>query len=130
MDHQVAQRRRQADGVVELGELLAIGVGHRAGQVHHQVAGDVGLRLELLDVVLVGLGVDEPVDVVGIVPLRVLAMLAELHGEAVKRTRVQSLQETLHNELRAQVEPRDLSNDFRLQILFRGRHEMQLTRLV
>ena len=30
VDHQVAQGRRQADGVLELGQLLPVGVGHRA----------------------------------------------------------------------------------------------------
>ena len=68
MDHQVAQRRGQADAVFELRQLLAIRVAHRAAQIHHQVAGDVGLGLELLDVVLVGLGVDQPVDVSGSSP--------------------------------------------------------------
>ena len=99
VDHQVAQRGGQADRVVELGQLLAVGVAHRAAQVHHQVAGDVRLGLELLDVVLVGLGVDQPVDVLGIVAGRVLAMLAELDREAVERAGVQPLQETLDDEL-------------------------------
>ena len=68
VDHQVAERGGQADGIVELGQVLAIGVAHRSAQIHHQIAGDVGLRLELLDVELVGLGVDQPVDVFGISP--------------------------------------------------------------
>jgi hypothetical protein len=67
VDHQVAQRRGQADRVVELGQLLAVRVAHRPAQVHHQIAGDVRLGLELLDVVLVRLGVDQPVDVLRIV---------------------------------------------------------------
>ena len=63
VDHQVAERRGQADAVLELGQLLAVGVAHRPGQVHHEVAGQVRLGLELLDVEPVGLGVDVPVDV-------------------------------------------------------------------
>ena len=110
--------------VVELGQLLAIRVAHRAAQVHHQVAGDVGLGLELLDVVLVGLGVDQPVDVLRVVAGGVLAVLAELDRKAVKRAGVQALQKALDDELRAQVEPRDLADDFRLQIFFDGRHDM------
>ena len=122
MDHQVAQGRGQADAVVELGQLLAIRVAHRAAQVHHQVAGDVGLGLELLDVVLVGLGVDQPVDVLRIVAGRVLAMLAELDRKAVKRAGVQALQEALDDELGAQIEPGNLPDHLGLQILLNGGH--------
>ena len=67
----------------------------------HQIAGDVGLGLELFDVVLVGLGVDQPVDVLGIVARRVAAMLGELDREAVERAGVQPLQKALHDELGA-----------------------------
>ena len=78
--------------VVELGQLLPVREAHRLAEVHHQVAGDVGLGLELLDVVLVGLGEDQPVDVLGVVAVRVAAVLAELDREAVKRAGVQPLQ--------------------------------------
>ena len=101
VDHQVAERGRQADRVIELGQLLPIGVAHRTAQVHHQVAGDVGLGLELLDVILVGLGVDQPVDVLRIVAGRVFAVFAELDREAVERAGVQPVQKALHDELRA-----------------------------
>ena len=101
VDHQVTEGGRQADGVIELGQLLAIGVAHRAAQIHHQVAGDVGLRLEFLHVILVGLGVDQPVDVLGIVAGRIFAVLAELHRKAVERAGVQAVQKPLDDELRA-----------------------------
>ena len=122
VDHQPAERGGQADAVFELGQFLAKRVAHRAAEIHHQVAGDVGFGLEFFDVVLVGLGVDEPVDVVRIVAGRVLAVLAELDGEAVKRAGVQALQKAADDELCAQIEPRDLANDFRLQIFFDGGH--------
>ena len=125
VDHQVAECRGEADRVFELRQLLPIGVAHRAAQIHHQVAGDVGLGLELLDVVFVGLGVDQPVDVLGIVAGSVLAMLAEFDREALKRAGVQALQETLDDELRAQIEPLDLADHLRLQIFFRGGHGRQ-----
>ncbi len=57
-----------------------------------------------------------------IVAGRVLAMLAELDREAVKRAGVQALQEALDDELRAQVEPRDLADHLGLQIFFDGGH--------
>ena len=56
VDHHVAERGREADAVLELGQLLAIGVTHRAREIHHQVAREVRLGLELLDVEAVGLG--------------------------------------------------------------------------
>ena len=54
-----------------------------------------------------------------IVAGRVLAMLAELDREAVKRAGVQALQETLDDELRAQIEPRDLADRLRASDIFR-----------
>ncbi|MEX0937076.1 MAG: hypothetical protein WDZ59_04390 [Pirellulales bacterium] len=49
-------------------------------------------------------------------------MLAELDGKPMKRAGVQPLQETLNDELRAQVEPSDLPDDLGLEILFDGRN--------
>ena len=122
MDHQVAERRRQADGVLELGQLLPVGVGHRRAQVHDQVAGDVGLGLELLEVILVGLGVDVPVEVLEIVAGDVLAVLGELDGEALKRAGVQAGEEALDDELGPQIEPGDLADDFGPQVFLGGSH--------
>src|SRR5690606_4991795 len=90
--------------------------------IHQQVAGDVRLGLVLLDVVPVGFGVDEPVDVLGIIPLRVAAMLAELDAEAVKRAGVQAAQESLDDESRPQVEPADGADDFGSEVLLSGAH--------
>ena len=118
MHHQVRQCRRQTDGVLELRQLLPVGVGHALRQVHQQIAGDVRLGLILLDVVPVGLGVDEPVDVLRIVPLRVAAMLRKLDAEAVKRRRMQPGQKPLDDEPRTQIQPRYRADNFGLEVGF------------
>ena len=123
VDHQVPQRRGQADAVVELGQLLAIRVGHARREIHHQVPGDIGLRLVLLDVEPIGLGVDQPVDQLGVVSLDVAAVFAEFDREPVKRAGVQSAQKTPDDELRPQVQPSHVADDFRLQVLFDRGHE-------
>ena len=106
------ERRGEADRIVELRQLLPVRESHRLAEVHAQIAGDVRLRLELLHVVLVGLREHQPVDVFWIVPRRLLAMLRELDGEAMKGAGMQSLQESLDDELRAEVKPFDLVDDF------------------
>ena len=104
VNHQVTQRRRQTDPIVELGQLLLVRESHRATEVHRQIARDVGFRFELLDVILVRLGVHQPIDILGIVAGGVLAMLTELHRESVKRTRMQPLQKAFDDKLGAQVQ--------------------------
>jgi hypothetical protein len=116
VNHQVRQRGCQADGVVELRQLLPVGVGHAFREVHQQIAGDVRLGLILLDVKAVGLGVDEPVDVFGIVPLRVPPVLAELDAEPVKRAGVHPAEKPLDDEPRPQIEPGDGLDDFGFQV--------------
>ena len=49
-------------------------------------------------------------------------MLAELDREAVEGAGVQAVQEPLHDELRAEIQPLDLADDFGLQVLLGGRH--------
>ena len=123
MNHQVAQRRGQADGVLEFGQLLPVGVGHRLTQVHDQVAGQVRFRFELLQVILVGLGEDVPIEVLQVVPGHVLAVLAEFDREALKGAGVQAREEALDDELRAQVEPSHLADDLGPEILLGRTHE-------
>ncbi len=120
VDHQVAQGRGQADAVLELRQLLAVGVAHRPGEVHHEVAGEVGLGLELLDVEPVGLGEDRPVDVGDVVARGVLAVLGELDREPLERAGVQPRDEPLDDELGAQVEPRDLADHLGLEVFLGG----------
>ena len=117
-NHQVSQGGGQTDRVVEFCQFLLVRVSHRLTQIHDQVARDIGLRLKFLDVILVGLGEDLPVNILQVVAVRVLAMFAELDTEPVKRTGVQSVQETLHDELGPQVKSLDLVDDFRFKVFF------------
>ena len=73
---------------------------------------------------LVGLGVDEPVDAFGIVASGVLAMLAELDRKALIGAGMQPLQKAPHDELRAEIQPGDLPHDGRLQVFLDGSHRV------
>src|SRR5205807_296902 len=90
---------------------------------------DVRLRLKLLEVVLVGLGVDAPVEILQVIAGHVLAVLAELDGEAVERAGVQARQEALDDELGAQVEPGHLADDFGPQVFLRRAHDFHHSRI-
>ena len=127
VNHQPAEGGRQRDRVVEFGELLPVGVGHRRAGIDREVAGDVGLGLKLLHIVLVGLGVDQPVDVLRVVARGVLAVLAELDREALVGTGMEPLQEALDDELGAEIEPGDLPHHLGLQVfLDRAGHQQSL----
>lgn len=101
MHHQVGQRRGEADRVVEFSQLLPVGVAHRLAEIHRQISGDIGLGLELLDVVLVGFRIDQPVNILRVVAGGIAAVFAELDGETLERAGMQSLQETFDDELGA-----------------------------
>ena len=87
--HQVAERGREARAVLELRH-AARAVPHRAAHVEHQVAIEVGLLFELLDVVAIAARVDLPVDRRQIVAGDVLAVFGELDAEAFERAAVQA----------------------------------------
>ena len=110
--HQIGQSSRQANAIVELGQLLSIGVVHRLAQVHHNVAGDVGFRLVFFDVIPLGLRVRLPIDILGIVTMRIKPMFTEFGGESVVRTRVHPLQESANNHLGTEIESFDLRGQF------------------
>ncbi len=57
----------------------------------------------------------------------VLAVLAELDGEALEWAGVQAGQEALDDELGAQVKTGDLADDLGLEILFRVAHVASAT---
>jgi hypothetical protein len=59
--HQVAERRGQTGGVLELGN-AARPVRHRTADVNHQLAVEVGFLLEFLDVVAIAAREHLPVD--------------------------------------------------------------------
>ena len=82
--HQIAERRREAGGVVELRD-AARGVCHRSADVDEQLAVKVGFLFELLDVVAVAPRVDLPVHRGEVVAGDVLAVLGELDAEALER---------------------------------------------
>ena len=77
VDDEVAERGGQALGVVEPGAVLAR-ESHRAAAVEHDVAAQVGLGLELLEVVAVGAGEDAPVEPPDVVAGDVVAVLGKL----------------------------------------------------
>ncbi|MFV2066328.1 MAG: hypothetical protein ACC645_05060 [Pirellulales bacterium] len=58
-----------------------------------------------------------------VVPGGVLAMFTEFDRESVKRAGVETLQIPLDDEPRAEIEPRNLADDFRFQVLF-GRNDL------
>ncbi len=119
-DHQVTKGRRQADPVFKFRQLLSVSVPHRRREIHHEVARQIRLGLEFLDVKPVGLGVHVPVDVSNVVTGRVLAMLGEFHRETLERAGVQPRDEPLDNESCAQIQPRNLPDHLRLQIFLRS----------
>ncbi len=129
MDHQVTERSCQANTVVELRQFLAIGVGHRGAEIHDQIAGHIGLGLELLQIILVGLGIDVPVEILQIIAGNVFAMFGKFNGESLKRTGMQTGQKTFDDELRLQIESSDLIDDFGTKILFGVGHEAILKAL-
>lgn len=144
VDHQVAKGCRQADRILELRESLLFRAGrrkqmlragnfglfhlsnttpiHRGRQVHHQIAGDVRLRLEFLDVVAIGLGINVPVEVLQIVAGRVLAMFRELDRKALEGAGMQAGEKPFDDELGPQVEPSNLGDDIRTKKTFRSGH--------
>ena len=87
--HQVRERRRQVRAVLELRH-AARAVAHRRADVEQEVAPEVGLFLELLDVVAIGARVDLPVDRRQVVARDVLPVLGELDAEALERAAVQA----------------------------------------
>ena len=101
MNHHVAQCGSQADCIIEFGEVLPIGVPHTFREVHQQIALNIRLGLILLDVITVGLGIHEPVDVFRVVSLCITAVFTEFDREAVKGRGMQTLQKSFDDKLGA-----------------------------
>ena len=74
----------------------------------------VGLLLVLLEVELVGLGPDLPVDVADVVARHVLAVLGELDGEAVVRAGMHPGDVALDHHAGLQVQPLEASQRLRI----------------
>ena len=79
---EIAEGGGERAGVGELRGAAGARELHRAGVIDDELDLDVGLVLELLDVVAVGLGVGAPVDVADVVARRVELVLAELDRAA------------------------------------------------
>ena len=99
---------------LQLRDVLARGVGHRLAGVEQQVEQEVGLLLVLLEVELVGLGPDLPVDVADVVAGHVLAVLGELDGEAVVGAGVHARDVALDEQPGLEVEPLEASQRLRI----------------
>ena len=108
--HQVAERRGQARGVLELAR-PARPVRHRPADVDQQVTVEVGFLLELLDVVPIAAREDLPVDRREIVAADVLAVLGELDAEALERAAVEARQEAFDDRLRLELERAEARDD-------------------
>ena len=93
-EQEIGERRGQRAGVLALG-VRRRAEAHRAAQVDEQVAAQVRLVLEPLDVVAVGAGEEPPVEIARVVAGRVRAILAELDREAVVRAAMDAGVETL-----------------------------------
>ena len=113
--HQVAERRREARAVLELRHRVMRPVAHRAADVEHQVAVEVRLLLELLDVVAIAARVDLPVDGGDVVAGNVLAVLGELDAEALERAAVQAGQQPFDDGPRLQLERAEARHDRRVE---------------
>ena len=87
VDDEVAERGGETLGVVEPGAVLAR-ESHRAAAVEHDVAAQVGLGLEFLEVIAVGACEDAPVEPPDVVAGDVVAVLGELDAGASVRAAV------------------------------------------
>jgi len=103
---EVGDRGGGGPGIIPLG-VRARAVAHRPAGVDDQVAAEVRLVLEPLDVVAVRAGEQLPVDVPGVVAGGVFAILAELDGEAVIGAPVDPLDEPLDRHPRPDLEALD-----------------------
>ena len=79
------------------------------------MAVEIGLLLELLDVVAIAARVDLPVDRGEIVARHVLAILGELDAEALERAAVQTGEEALDDRARLELERAETRDDRRVQ---------------
>ena len=107
--------------------IAARAVAHRAADVEQEVAIEVRLLLELLDVVAIAARVDLPVDRRRSSPGMVLPVLGELDAEALERAAVQARQEPFDDRPRLQLERAEARDDRRIEKLgVRARVELAI----
>src|SRR5581483_9534886 len=91
LQNQVRQGRSDALGVVELGQGSRLTlIAHAFAGIKHEVADQVGLFLVLLEIELVGLTEDFPVDITQVVARRILAVFGKLDRKAMVGAAMQS----------------------------------------
>ena len=88
---------------------------HRIADVQDDVAAQVGFFLELLDVILVGLGPDLPVEMANVVAGGVFAVLHEFDAVPEERTAVHARDEAFDHEAGPQIEARNAGDRIRVQ---------------
>src|SRR5262245_55806011 len=96
-------------------------VRHRAADVEHQMAVEIGFFFELLDVKAVAARVDLPVDRGQIVAGDVLPVLGELDAEALERTAMQAGEEPFDDGACFQFERAEPGDDRRIKERALGR---------
>ena len=111
---QVGQADGDGAGVLVLVHRPAA-VAHAVRHVAQQRAAEVGVFLELFDVVAVLLRPDFPIDVAQVVAEGVLAMLAKLDRLAEVRTAMHAGEESLDDVPCAEIEPGDPLDRLRKQ---------------
>ncbi len=115
LKHQVGQRAGDALGIFELGHRrLGTAVTHALAGVDEQVTDEVRLLFVLLQVELIGLAVNLPVDVAQIVALRVLAMFGKLDRKAVVRAAMHARDVAFHDQPGSQLQALELSQRLRI----------------
>src|SRR6185503_898756 len=87
---------------------VRIAVVHRAARVEQHRAAEVRLLLVLADVEAVGLAEHAPVEVADLVAVDVLAVLLELHAEALVGRAVEAGAEPFDHQARQHLQVRDL----------------------
>ena len=115
LEDEKGEGRGGALGVFEFRQRGAVAaIAHAFAGVQQQVADEVGFFLVLLEIVLVGLAENFPIDVAQIVALGILAMLGELDRETVVRTAMHAGDIAFDNQPGTQLKPLQLSERLRI----------------
>ena len=93
--------------LAELELALRVAEAHGSAAVEGEVASQVGLGLELLEVIAVGAGEHPPVHTLGILARSILTVLGEFHAGTLVRATVMPGYASLHGKGRKQRLPRN-----------------------
>ena len=103
MDHQIAQRRGEIVGVIELTDFAGVNNSHRRRLVDEYITFEIGFFFKLLHVKTVGFAVNFPINVADLVAGHVLPMLGKFDAEAVIRAAMQAGDEAFDDQARTQI---------------------------